>query len=147
MFLLHEDLLPNHLGVWEPLTYVGYAGLGLLYLKRFYSIILDTEYLLLGLALFLLGISASLDVVWNQHIIALPSRIVFLVEDGAKFTGIVSWLLYSARRESPLVNRALRGHVREPTCSLTKCDRLPPVEASNLNILTQTFIKALLEED
>ena len=96
-FLLHEDLLPHHVGIWEPLTYVGYAGLGLFYLVRFYSVILDTEYLLLMLALFLLGISVSLDVVWDRHIIALPSRIVFLVEDGAKFTGIVSWLVYSAR--------------------------------------------------
>src|SRR5262245_37951564 len=96
-FQLHEDLLPNHLGIWEPLTYVGYAGLGLFYMVRFYSVILDTDYLLLGLALFLLGFSASLDVVWDQHIIAIPSRIEFLVEDGAKFTGIVSWLVYSAR--------------------------------------------------
>ena len=96
-FLLHEDLLPNHLGIWEPLIYLGYAGVGLFCTVRFYRVILDTEYLLLLLALFLLGISASLDVVWDQHIFSIPSRIEFLVEDGAKFTGIVSWLVYSAR--------------------------------------------------
>ena len=79
------------------MIYLGYAGVGLFYTVRFYRVILDTEYLLLLLALFLLGISASLDVVWDQHIISIPSRIEFLVEDGAKFTGIVSWLVYSAR--------------------------------------------------
>ena len=112
-FLVHEDLLPNHLGVWEPLTYVGYAGLGLFYLVRFYSVVLGTEYLLLGLALLLLGISASLDVVWDQHIIALPGRIVFLVEDGAKFTGIVSWLVYSARVVNHQLSAVRSGDLAE----------------------------------
>ena len=96
-FLLHEDLLPGHLGIWEPLIYVGYAAFGLFYLLRFYAVILDTEYLLLMVAFFFLGISVSLDVIWDQNIIRLPSRIAFLAEDGAKFVGIVSWLVYSAR--------------------------------------------------
>jgi hypothetical protein len=107
-FLLHEDLLPQHVGIWEPLIYVGYAAFGLFYLVRFHAVILDTEYLLLMLALFLLGISVSLDVLLDRDIIDLPSRIAFLVEDGAKFTGIVSWLVYSAR----VVNQHLIS--REP---------------------------------
>jgi len=109
-FLLHEDLLPGHVGIGEPFIYVGYAALGLFYLLRFYAVILDTEYLLLMLALFFLGISVSSDVVLDQDIIHLPSRIAVLVEDGAKFVGIVSWLVYSARVVNQhLINETSRG--------------------------------------
>ncbi len=84
--------------------------------------ILDTEYLLFMLGPFLLGASCSVDVledVWeflsDRQFIAFPSMITSefiqgriglkfglndlgsLMEDGAKFAGIVSWLVYFSR--------------------------------------------------
>lgn len=109
-FLLHEDFLPQHVGIPERLVYVGYAALGLFYLVRFNAVILNTDYLLLLLAWSLLGVSVSLDILLDRHIISLPRRIAFLLEDGAKFAGIVSWLVYSARVvESAMDRKEPRG--------------------------------------
>jgi hypothetical protein len=69
----------------------GYLVLALLYLMRFWAVILNSEYLLLGLAVFFLGISAVGDV------LPIPVLGSYVVEDSAKFVGIVSWLAYFSR--------------------------------------------------
>ena len=61
VFLLHEEFFP-YLGVPQNLVFVSYAGFLLFYLIRFYSIILKTEYILLGMALVFFGISITIDV-------------------------------------------------------------------------------------
>lgn len=89
VFLLHDEFFP-YLGVPEIGVYVSYAGFVLLYLVCFYSIILKTEYVVLGMALVFFGASITLDVL---HDVLLLSDSV-LVEDGAKLVGTVSWLSY-----------------------------------------------------
>ena len=84
VFLLHEDFFPSF-GVPEKVVFVSYAGIVLFYLVRFYSIILNTNYILLGMALVFFGVSITLD---------LFSHGSYLFEDGAKLVGIVSWLSY-----------------------------------------------------
>ncbi|NJR49600.1 MAG: hypothetical protein HC780_08505 [Leptolyngbyaceae cyanobacterium CSU_1_3] len=49
-FLLHEGISP-YLGISEKAIFASYGGFVLFYILRFYSIILKTEYVLLGLAL------------------------------------------------------------------------------------------------
>jgi len=97
MFLLWDDLLQLHeyvlprLGISEHLVYGAYASMALLYLFGFGRIILATEYPLLGLALIFFGLSVTVDVFYP------PSAHQYLWEDGAKFIGIVTWLLYFTR--------------------------------------------------
>ena len=90
VFLLHEKFFP-YLGVPEKAVFVIYAVFVLFYLVRFYSIILKTEYILLGMALVFFGVSVTIDLFQPYGI----DR--YLFEDGAKLVGIVSWLAYFFR--------------------------------------------------
>lgn len=88
VFLLHEQFLLSFFGIPEKVVFIGYAGFMLLYLVRFYSIILNTEYILLGMALVFFAVSIVLD---------FFDPPIYLFEDGAKLVGIVSWLSYFFR--------------------------------------------------
>jgi len=90
VFLMHERVLP-YIGVPQILVYLIYIGLILFYFIRFHSIILKSEYILLGMALGFFGVSVALDVIHPKGID--PN----LFEDGAKFVGIVAWLAYFIR--------------------------------------------------
>ena len=86
-FLLHEKFFPR-IGVDETIVIVIYGGCVLFYLVRFYTTILKTEYMFLGMALIFFGVSITLDFF---HVPGLGS---YIIEDGAKLVGIVSWLAY-----------------------------------------------------
>ncbi len=90
IFLLHESVFP-HLGIPEKVVYASYAGFVLLYLLWFYSVILNTEYILLMVALILFFASIVLD---N---FTPPGFNPYLLEDGAKMAGIVNWFFYFFR--------------------------------------------------
>lgn len=90
VFLLHEEFFP-YFGVPEKAVYLAYGALMLCYLTKFRSVILKTEYVLLGLALFFFAASVGLD--WVEPEVAD----IFLLEDGAKVIGIVSWTAYLFR--------------------------------------------------
>lgn len=87
MFLLHEEVFP-HFGIPEKAVFGGYAGFLIFYLIRGYSTLLNTEYVLLGIAFVFFSGSIGLDL-WQP-----PNIDPFLVEDGMKLVGIVSWLVY-----------------------------------------------------
>ncbi len=99
VFLLHEEVLP-HFGIPEKLVFGSYAGLFLFYLFRFYPLILETEYVLMAIALFFFGVSIILDL-WRP-----PGINRFLFEDGAKLIGVVSWLAYFFRVGEYSVNHS-----------------------------------------
>ena len=90
MFLIHEDLAHRYLSLNEKVVFLGYGALTLWWLIRFRRTILDSEYLLLILALTFFGSSIVVDLL--QHHLSSPSRIFF--EDGFKLLGIVSWSGY-----------------------------------------------------
>lgn len=86
-FLLHEQFFP-FIGIPEKVVYGIYAGIMFYILLRFSRLILKTKYPLLLAGLVCFALSISLD--WLQ-----PESIdIFLVEDGAKLVGILSWLAY-----------------------------------------------------
>lgn len=107
VFLLHEALLPRF-GIPEKLVVGSYAGLLLLYLFRFFPLILETEYVLMAIALFFFGLSILLDL-WNP-----PGMDPFLFEDGAKLIGLVSWLAYFFRVGEYSVNLNAAQHRAAP---------------------------------
>ena len=90
VFTLHESVFPD-LGVPQTLVLSGYVVFTVIYLARFYSVILETEYALLVMALFFFAVSVTLDV-WEPRGI---DRYIF--EDGAKLIGQVSWSAYFFR--------------------------------------------------
>lgn len=99
IFLFHEEVAPNYLHIPEKLVMAGYLLLGVAFVFLNVNEILSSEYLLLGLALACLGISVFLD--------ALPiddfglryffKRLEIFLEDGFKFAGIATWLIYFVR--------------------------------------------------
>jgi hypothetical protein len=99
IFLFHEEVAPYYLHVPEKLVMAGYLLLGVAFVVLNRNEILSSEYLLLGLALAMLGLSIFLD--------ALPiddlglryfwKRLEIFLEDGFKFAGITTWLIYFVR--------------------------------------------------
>lgn len=90
VFELHEHLFPR-IGVSEKIVYVSYVGITVLWLIQFCSIILTTEYLLLGGAALFFSASIAIDVV-DYHFTGHH-----LFEDGTKIIGIMCWLAYFYR--------------------------------------------------
>ena len=87
IFLLHESVFP-YFGIHEKVVYATYAGLVLFYLVKFYQTILDTKYILLVMALFFFALS----VIFDKS--SIPGIDTYLLEDGAKIVGIISWMSY-----------------------------------------------------
>jgi hypothetical protein len=87
-FLFHEKVLP-HIGIPELMVYLSYGGFLLFFLIRFHWFILgQTDFLLLGIALFFFGASVSTDTFSPFGINE------YVLEDGSKFAGIVAWFFY-----------------------------------------------------
>jgi hypothetical protein len=89
LFLLHEGLFPQHLGIPEMVVYAAYAVITLVYVWRFLPIILKTNYLLFGLAFFFFGLSIGIDL-----FDPVAGDVGYLIEDTPKFMGILTWLAY-----------------------------------------------------
>jgi hypothetical protein len=99
IFLFHEEVAPNYLHMGEKFVMATYLLLGVAFVFLNRNEILSSEYLLLLLALAMLGTSVFLD--------ALPiddlglryffKRLEIFLEDGFKFAGIATWLIYFVR--------------------------------------------------
>lgn len=93
MFLLHDEILP-YLGIKENLIALGYFMAVVVYLLLYFKVILKTQYVVLGLAFFFLGLSLSLDRLPGQKIFTPGAWQSVLIEDGAKMIGIILWAIY-----------------------------------------------------
>lgn len=88
LFMLHETVLP-HLGIPERVVMGSYLLFFLLYFARYYRLIWRTDFLPLLTALFFFGVSLLVD----QRPFTNPN-LHYLIEDGTKLVGIISWLGY-----------------------------------------------------
>lgn len=93
-FLFHDDILPRYAGISGDLYGVAYVVAMAVYLLALRSVLARTNYLLLGVALVLFGISAVTDVGSSRLHEFVPAAIVEIVEDGTKLVGIGTWLAY-----------------------------------------------------
>lgn len=97
-FQLHEEVLPNYLGISEKIIYLAYAMMVALYLIKFHKIILNSRYLLfLELAFVCFALSILLDM--RAIIDLVDMGLIYdrdraLLENGFKLFGIVSWFTY-----------------------------------------------------
>ncbi len=99
LFLLHEKVFP-YIGIPELLIYSVYAGVLVFFLWRFRVLILnETRYILLGVALVFFALSVSIDIVIQQE---------YIFEDGSKFAGIFTWLVYFCYTSKELVHKFFR---------------------------------------
>lgn len=88
MFQFHEQIVPYLFEVSEKVVFAIYAILVVSFLLKFYPTLLNTDYILLLLAFFFLGLSVFMDV------IPIRGLNPALYENGAKMIGIVSWFFY-----------------------------------------------------
>ncbi len=90
MFLLHEEFLPNIVGISEDLVIIAYLLILLGYLGGFFKTILKTEFIILIYALGFFSGSILLD----KFVQSWSS----IFEDGMKFLGLVGWGVYLIRQ-------------------------------------------------
>jgi hypothetical protein len=95
-FLLHDEILPIHLGISGKLYGIVYILLILLYLYRFQATILQSPYTILILALGFFATSAAVDLTHSLIDNELAKSQTLLLEDGAKLMGVAHWLAYFA---------------------------------------------------
>lgn len=124
MFLLHEATFPA-IGIPEAAVYGVYLTLAALYGLVFWRIVKQTNYVLMLIALGLMAVSLTLDLVHDDLVqiyrdirhdrafeqtsaVAQPAdnleeaapvlieNIYYMMEDGTKFLGIIGWMLYLA---------------------------------------------------
>ena len=96
LFLLHDDIFPRYFGVKEKIVFLVYVGLILFGMVKFKECILETEYLVLIIALGFFGLSVFIDVL-QPRIESFIGHWRILFEDGFKLLGIVGWFGYFLR--------------------------------------------------
>ncbi len=105
LFMLHEGLFRHYIPIHENIIYFSYALTTVLFLVLYRRIILDSEFVLLILAFTLFGLSVSIDII--QHHIDHDQFLAiggYVLEDGLKLLGIVTWLIYFSRYSVTLVH-------------------------------------------
>ncbi len=88
LFQLHEEVFPNNFNIPEIAVLAVYGSFALLVFYRFRKIIPSTNFLILLICSGFFGISILVDVFHPDF----PGE--SLVEDGAKFAGVVTWFRY-----------------------------------------------------
>jgi hypothetical protein len=109
LFLFHEEIFPEQLGIPQKFVLLGYMGITLVGVVVFRKTILATDYLLLLIALGFFGLSVFVDV-FDHEIDALIGGWRYLFEDGFKFLGIVTWLGYFWRTCFTAIKGLLQNH-------------------------------------
>ena len=95
LLLIHDYFGPVTLRIRQDYFYALYliGGLGFLYFFR--KTILKTEFILFVLSLLYFALSVSMDFFDDRN--ALGHGNSYLIEDGFKFFGIVTWFIYFLR--------------------------------------------------
>jgi hypothetical protein len=92
--LLHDEILPRYAGISGEVYGLLYVLATIAYVYVFRLFIAGTNYLLIGASLALFGISIAFDLGSSTLSEILPAALVILIEDGAKFLAIATWLAY-----------------------------------------------------
>lgn len=107
-FLVHEEIAPHYLGIKQRFVYAGTAAMLATYLWLARKEILRNASWLMGLALAFFALSVGCDVMsdlgWVEGTPWLK-----LVEDGAKWLGIVSWTVFHVDAAYSIVTGEMRS--------------------------------------
>jgi hypothetical protein len=101
LFALHATVIGKLIG--KPLGMAVVVGPSLWWAVRFRHDVMRTRWQVLVCAVVGLGVSAVVDVVWS------PERADYsvLIEDGAKFLGVLAWMTYAVLTVRDIVESAL----------------------------------------
>ena len=91
LFLLHEDVFPNYLGIQEGIVYIIYMNVVVYYIYNFRKQLLDSEFLVLTAAFGLIGIAQL------TKLIPMPIPEDSFLEDAIKLFGAMTWFIYYTR--------------------------------------------------
>ena len=92
LFLIHDGVLAREFHIGDKKIYAVYFVAVTAYLVAFRRVLLDREPRLLAIALGLFAVSIFTDLFWHE-----PTTTRYLLEDGAKLLGIVTWLVMFVR--------------------------------------------------
>jgi hypothetical protein len=111
-FLFHEEIAPLYLHLDELVVFTVYALVGIGFVIWNWREIMSSEYALLLLAFALFAASIALDAVPKEALSAryFWEQLELFLEDGLKFAGIVTWLLYFARYAIQRIEGIQPGH-------------------------------------
>jgi hypothetical protein len=113
VFQFHEEIGEDYLGLSEKLVVLSYGILGLTFLVINLGEILRSEYSILMLAVFLFGLSVFVDGADIEQFGELgrvfSDQLETFAEDGFKFAGVATWLVYFARYGYQKIKRAQQG--------------------------------------
>ena len=91
LFMLHETLIPRHLEISDRKVLLGYLIAFPIGFWFFRKLVAQTKFVLLIIATFCFGFSILID---ETHDYFVPDAIHHILEDGAKFIGILTWFSY-----------------------------------------------------
>lgn len=98
LFQLHEFVFPNYFSISDNMVYLTYMNIYLIYFIRFRKILLNSDYLVLGLAFVFLGLSTIID------LLPLPIPKDTFLEDAIKLFGITTWFVYFFRTGNEILD-------------------------------------------
>lgn len=105
LFLFHSSLLPHTLGIPKLVVLGAYAGLACAWLVSAQAEILRTRWELLAAASFAFSISLGVEALWTSA----DTGIKVIVEDGAKFMGVLALATWSVSSASDLIRSVVVG--------------------------------------
>ena len=98
LFQLHELVFRNYFSVSDNAVYLTYLNIFLIYFIYFRKRILESEFTILTVALFLLGLSTMID------ILPLPIPKVTFLEDAIILLGITTYFIYYFRTGNEILS-------------------------------------------
>ena len=96
LFMFHEEVLPVRLGISELALYAVYGVLAAGFVG-FIELLLETDFLLLGLAFGFFAFSVLTDQGMLGSLFDIRGGAELVAEDLAKMLGIICWLIFSLR--------------------------------------------------
>ncbi len=101
LFMFHDYLFYSfkQFKITQPITYSIYGILVIWYVYSFFKTIFSTRYIILGIAFFFLGMSIVTDLFIKNE------GLTYFIEDGLKFIGITSWMLYFTTTSYQLLSK------------------------------------------
>ncbi|KJB90425.1 hypothetical protein [Skermanella aerolata] len=110
-FMLHEEVLPHGLGIRERYVKVGYLAIAAAFGLGFFKVLIRKNFSLLALAASFFAASLLFDNPEALQAVGLWENdfVLYVAEDGSKFTGIILWLTYLVKSAVENLNRLMRG--------------------------------------
>ena len=114
LLLFHETIAPDVLNISEQTVYISYAIIILGAIFRYRKIIAQTEWNLFGLAFLFLGFSVFIDelTIYFDLSAIFKLSVQYLLEDGCKLFGIVSWVGYFVRLSLLTIQESDRAEIK-----------------------------------